>query len=102
MEYMAIGGSLVAILTFVFGAFHYVVLKPLKESIIDLKELINRIQHNVEEDERMRHTLEIKVATLEQRVESIDSKFSIISKYCMETHGTQDLLPLLAQLQNRE
>lgn len=95
MEYIAIGGSLVAILTFIFGTFHYVVLKPLKESIIDLKDLINRIQRNVEEDEKIRHKLEVKVATLEERIDSIDGKFEMISQYCMKTHGSSELLSFM-------
>ena len=102
MEWIAVGSSLVGVLTFVFGAFHYVVLKPLKESIVDLKNLINKIQSNVSENEKVRHELEIKVATLEQKIESIDSRFDIIAKFCMETHGSQELIPLLARLHETE
>lgn len=102
MEWLGIAGSMVGVLTFIFGAFHYVVLKPLKESIVDLRNLISKVQHNIEEGEKIRHNLEIKVATLEQKIKSMDSKFDIFTKFCMETHGSQDLLPLITKLHEHD
>lgn len=94
---IALVGSLVGILTFVFSCFHYVVLKPLKESIVELRQLINKIQDNIVEEGRKRHEHDIKINTLEQQVHSLNDKFSILTKVCMETHG-ESILPLIAKL----
>lgn len=98
MEWIAISGSLVGILTFVFSTFHFVVLKPLKESITDLKDLIDKVEQSVKDDEKVRHELEIKVATLEQRINSLNSKLDIITKFCMKSHNSQEVMGLITQL----
>lgn len=84
MEWVGVAGSMVGVLTFVFGAFHYVVLKPLKESITDLRELIAEIQHSVQEDERMRHNMEVRMATFEEKLHSIESNYDSVTRFCME------------------
>ena len=86
MEYIAVASSLVAVLTFVFGAFHYVVLKPLKESIVDLRQLMEKIQKNVEEDEKIRHELEIKIAKFEERLDRVETNCDAVLQCYMQGH----------------
>ena len=97
MDWLSMLGTLVGILTFVFGAFHYVVLKPLQESIIALNGLINEIKESVKENEKVRHGLEIKVATLEQKIQAVDAKFGLIMKLHTDSQSEQ-LSPLVNKL----
>lgn len=90
MEWVAAAGSLVGVLTFVFGAFHYIVLKPLKESIEDLKMLMEKIQKNVEEDEKIRHKLEIQMAAFEERLKVVETNCDTALKYCMDRYCGHD------------
>lgn len=83
MEWFAMCSYLIGILTFIFGIFHYVVLKPLNKSILELRGLIDKIQHNVEEDERVRHKLEIEVATIKEKLHQIDTNYGAVTRYCM-------------------
>ncbi len=91
MDWLAILGSLVGILTFVFSAFHYVVLKPLKETIIDLRALIDKIQSNMETEIAKRHEHDLKINTLEQKLEALSERYDSFAKYYLGLKSEFDI-----------
>lgn len=61
-------------------------LKPLKESILDLRQLMEKIQKNVEEDENIRHELEIRLAKFEERLNRVETNCDTALKYCLNNY----------------
>ena len=87
MEWLAVTGSLVGVLTFVFSSFHYVVLKPLKEAIVALKDIVNKLQTTIDEERRKRHEHDIKINTLEQEMQYFKEKLEVVYGLCLKREG---------------
>ncbi len=85
MDWLALLGSLVGILTFVFSAFHYSVLKPLKDAIVELKHLIGKVQGTIDAEIDKRHEHDIKINTLEQKVHALESRVTSVVRAMLET-----------------
>ena len=84
MDWVALLGSMVGILTFVFSAFHYIVLKPLKEAIIELRSLIGKVQDNIDHEVDKRHDHDIKINTLEQKLQALEGRVNIVVRAVLE------------------
>lgn len=69
-EFLTNGAEAVAILSFVFGAFYYIVLKPLNASIEELRRCIDDMRTDMKAERERREELYRRVMLCEDHVKA--------------------------------
>ena len=77
-EFLTNGAEAVAILSFVFGAFYSIVLKPLNASIADLRACIDAMRTDMARERARREALYRRVMLCEEHVRAAQKRLDSI------------------------
>lgn len=72
--------QMTVILAFMGAIFNFVILKPLKLAIEDLRDMIAALKFDVEEDRKERHALEVKLARVEDSAKSAHHRIDTLEQ----------------------
>lgn len=74
MEYIHAADSLTGVLAFLGGVIFFVVLRPLNDTLVELKKSIEDLRNDLRYCEERRHALEIKLAEVDQRARALHER----------------------------
>lgn len=72
--------SLSVVLVFLGSVFSYFVLRPLYSAISELRITIRELRDDIKEHEARRHTMEIKLAEVDQSTRSAHHRLDTLEK----------------------
>ena len=70
MEYLNGMAAATVVLGFIWGIFSVAILRPLNNSIIELRDATKELRTEMRENEERRHLQDIKIAKIDQRARS--------------------------------
>lgn len=68
------------VLGFCGGVFSYFILRPLNNSIVELRAAVKELRSELRTGEERRHNLEIKIAEVDQRAKAAHNRLDEIVK----------------------
>ena len=70
MEYLSSMASATVVLGFIWGIFSVAILRPLNNSIVELRDATKELRAEMHENEERRHQQDIKIVEVDQRAKS--------------------------------
>jgi hypothetical protein len=70
MEYLSSMAAATVVLGFIWGIFSVAILRPLNNSIVELRDATKALRAEMHENEERRHQQDIKIAEIDQRARS--------------------------------
>ena len=68
------------ILTGICGLFNFVILRPLRQTIEDLRSMIADVKKRADDDRKERHMIEIKLARVEDSAKSAHHRIDTLEQ----------------------
>ena len=62
----------VAIITLICSGFYWLIIKPLRDSILDLARLIKEMRADLKEESEKRAGIEVRLSVVEEQIENIE------------------------------
>ncbi len=73
-------GQIVAVASGISAAFHFAVLRPLDVAIKRIEKMLDKMDERFEHEASARHSVEIKLAEVDQRARSAHARLDEITK----------------------
>ena len=70
MEYLSSMAAATVVLGFIWGIFSVAILRPLNNSIVELRDATKELRAEMHENEERRHQQDIKIVEVDQRAKS--------------------------------
>ena len=70
MDYLSSMAAATVVLGFIWGIFSVAILRPLNNSIVELRDATKELRAEMRESEERRHQQDIKIAEIDQRARS--------------------------------
>ena len=70
MEYLSSMAAATVVLGFVWGIFSVAILRPLNNSIVELRDATKELRREMHEHEERRHQQDLKITEIDQRAKA--------------------------------
>ena len=77
---MEILAQIVAVASAISAAFHYIVLRPLDNTISRIEKMLDKFEERADREEAARHEVEVKLAEVDQRARAAHARLDEITK----------------------
>jgi esterase/lipase len=77
---MEVLAQIVAVASAISAAFHYIVLRPLDNTISRIEKMLDKFEERADREEAARHEVEVKLAEVDQRARSAHARLDEITK----------------------
>lgn len=82
-------GQIVGVASALAAAFHFAVLRPLNAAIARLEKTIEQVGEQLGKAEERWHTIDKKVAEIDQRARSAHKRLDTFAEFCRRTHDKE-------------
>lgn len=84
---LAMAVAVTVVLGFMWSIFSYVILRPLNNAIVELREAIKEMRKEIKEDEEDRHKMELRMAEIDQRARAAHNRLDELKEFCRDKHN---------------
>lgn len=77
---MEVLAQIVAVASAISAAFHYIVLRPLDNTISRIEKMLDKFEERADREEAARHEVEVKLAEVDQRARAAHARLDEITK----------------------